>query len=78
MSVPTTKILAVLAVQCAPPLIIYWLLGARLRRQARDALPFLEAVPYLNAYLFLLVFLSWLLVFYGFVFRWVLRGIVTP
>lgn len=73
MSVPTTKILAVLVVQCAPPLVIYWLLGTRLRRQVIGAFPFLEGVPYLKAHLFLVVFLFWLLVFYGFVFRWVLR-----
>jgi hypothetical protein len=78
MSVPTTKILAVLTVQCAPPLIIYWLLSARLRRQVLDSFPFLEAVPYLKAYLFLMVFLLWLFVLYGFVFRWVLKVILTP
>jgi hypothetical protein len=78
MSVPTTKILAVLTVQCAPPLIIYWLLRARLRRQVLDSFPFLEAVPYLKAYLFLMVFLLWLFVLYGFVFRWVLKVILTP
>src|SRR2546426_12628543 len=65
MSVPTTKILAGIAAQCAPPLVIYWVLGTRLRPPVPGAFPFLQAVPYLQPHPFLCRVCLWLLARYG-------------
>ena len=77
-NVPTIEILAILILQCVPPLVIFWIIWTRFRRQAVEALPFLSTLPFLMVNLFLVVFLLWLLVFYGFVFRWALRAFVRP